>query len=233
MPITVKVVDEDKKEHALPIDWFPDECPYCRKRGQPVYLTGRFLQRRPHKIRLAFQCPVADCQEIFAASYVNNADPAEHDTSKIEKTLALRLTEEVPVPELVAKVSPLFRLTFNQAHVAEVNGLDQIAGPGYRKALEFLIKDFLTEHVFKGDEEKAQSVRQMFLGKCIEELIEETRIKNCAKRAAWLGNDETHYTRKWEERDIHDLKSLINMTMNWIDLVIESDGYLKSMPEGK
>ena len=72
----------------------------------------------------------------------------------------------------------------------------------------------------------------MFLGKCIEDLIDETRIKSCAKRAAWLGNDETHYTRKWEEKDINDLKSLINMTVNWIDLVIESDKYLTSMPEG-
>jgi len=233
MPVNVKVIDEDKKEHILPIDRYPDDCPYCRKRGQPTYLTGRFLVQVPHKIRLVFQCPVAECQEIFSASYANNTRPAENDVSKYEKTLSLRLTEELPVPDAVAKVSPLFRLTFNQAHVAEINGLDQIAGPGYRKALEYLIKDFLTTHVFRGNAEKEAAVRKMLLGKCIEELIDENRIKSCAKRAAWLGNDETHYTKKWEEKDIHDLKSLINMTMNWIDLVIESDAYLESMPEKK
>lgn len=28
------------------------------------------------------------------------------------------------------------------------------------------------------------------------------------ERAAWLGNDETHYVRKWPEKDVKDLKSL-------------------------
>ena len=46
----------------------------------------------------------------------------------------------------------------------------------------------------------------------------------------WLGNDEVHYTRKWEDKDIHDLKSLIMMTVSHIDLTIESDRYLKEMP---
>ena len=117
--------------------------------------------------------------------------------------------------------------------MAEANGLDQIAGPGYRKSLEFLVKDFLVNHVHPGDLEKENTIKGMFLGKCIEDMIDEKRIKNCAKRAAWLVNDETHYTRKWEEKDIHDLKSLINMTVNWIDLVIASDDYLQSMPDGK
>jgi hypothetical protein len=115
--------------------------------------------------------------------------------------------------------------------IAEDNALDQICGPGYRKALEFLVKDYLIGYIYKEDQQKQSDVTKAFLGAAIEKYIDQERIKQCAKRAAWLGNDETHYTRKWEDKDIHDLKSLIVMTVNYIDLTIESDRYLKEMPQ--
>ena len=233
MSLHLTLRGDDQKDHTLTFDRLPDECPVCKKKGRPNYLAGRFNTRKPHVIRLAFQCPSADCQEIFSASYRNDTDPADHEVCKLDTTLSLRQVESVTLPESVTKISPLFALTFNQSHVAEANGLDQIAGPGYRKSLEFLVKDFLVNHVHPGDLEKENTIKGMFLGKCIEDMIDEKRIKNCAKRAAWLVNDETHYTRKLEEKDIHDLKSLINMTVNWIDLVIASDDYLQSMPDGK
>ena len=37
----------------------------------------------------------------------------------------------------------MFLTIYNQSLSAEDNNLDQIAGIGYRKALEFLIKDYL------------------------------------------------------------------------------------------
>jgi hypothetical protein len=74
-------------------------------------------------------------------------------------------------------------------------------------------------------------VRRKFLGNVISEYIDEEVIKNCAKRATWLGNDETHYTRKWEDRDIHDLKALIGITMNFIDMSIEAARYMAEMPD--
>src|SRR5687767_3154472 len=46
--------------------------------------------------------------------------------------------------------------------------------------------------------------------------IHKTKI---AKRATWLGNDATHYYRKWEDKDIHDLKNLIELTVLWIESV--------------
>ena len=52
-----------------------------------------------------------------------------------------------------------------------------------------------------------------------------------AKRAAWLGNDETHYLRKWEGKDLDELKRLIELTIRWIEMVELSDGYIEEMPE--
>ena len=110
-------------------------------------------------------------------------------------------------------------------------GLNQICGVGYRKALEFIIKDYLLMNI--SDESKRDSIRKKFLGNCIKEDVSSTNIKEVAKRAVWLGNDETHYTRIWIEKDVSDLKHLIDLTIRWIENEIETQRLLASMPEQK
>ncbi len=58
-------------------------------------------------------------------------------------------------------------------------------------------------------------------------------MKVCASRAAWLGNDETHYERRWEQHDIKDLRLLIRLSVNWIENVILTMEYEEGMPEGR
>jgi len=151
-------------------------------------------------------------------------------TWALQSTSLSHFLEKQVFPKNIETISPLFCLTFNQALIAEENKLDQICGPGYRKALEFLVKDYLAGYLYKDEINKQEEVKRAFLANAIEKHIDQDRIKQCAKRAARLGNDEVHYTRKWDDKDIYDLKSLILMTVNHIDLTIESDRYLKEMP---
>lgn len=51
-----------------------------------------------------------------------------------------------------------------------------------------------------------------------------------AKRAVWLGNDETHYVRIWTEHDVKSLKMLIDLTIHWIDADALSDQFELIMP---
>lgn len=51
----------------------------------------------------------------------------------------------------------------------------------------------------------------------INDYVSESRIKSTARRAVWLGNDETHYYRTWEDKDIKDMKILIDLTLHWIE----------------
>jgi hypothetical protein len=127
------------------------------------------------------------------------------------------------------RISPRFIKIYHQAKTAEENGLDEVAGPGYGKALEFLIKDYLIGYEFTGDDEKGKLVRTSFLGLCINNFVTDQRIKDTARLAAWLRNDESHYVRKWEDRDLSHLKDLISLTVNWIDSTIRSDQYKKEM----
>jgi hypothetical protein len=232
MAFDVTAYDETGSAKVLHLDRYPDQCPACKRHINPNPLPGHFVSRGKNQIRIPFVCPVLDCQEVFIAAYARGADIVANGLCKLSQSALLRSVREQEFPETVRKVSELFCQTYNQALTAEGNSLDQIAGPGFRKALEFLIKDFLIQYKFKDKPEMHEAIRQTFLGKCIEQYIDEDRIKHCAKRAAWLGNDETHYARKWETKDIQDLKSLVTMTVNWIDLVIQSDEYISSMPEG-
>lgn len=233
MPFKITALNERGEKNEILVDKLPHECPVCHHAIKPEVIAARFVSTGNHRVRIAFVCPVDTCQELFIGAYHNGASTVTSSVSQLQQQHALRAVELVAFPSPIQEISPLFCETYNQANIAESNDLDQIAGPGYRKALEFLIKDFLINYKFKEDAETANKVRGMFLGKCISDLIDEDRIKQCSSRAAWLGNDETHYTRKWEEKDINDLKALLNMTVNWIDLVIQSDTYLKDMTADK
>jgi hypothetical protein len=41
-----------------------------------------------------------------------------------------------------------------------------------------------------------------------------------SKRAAWLGNDETHYKRRWTGKDLDDLKKLISAVEHFIAMEV-------------
>jgi hypothetical protein len=128
----------------------------------------------------------------------------------------------------ITELSPDFCFIYNEAYAAEQMELNQISGVGYRKSLEFLVKDYLISL----NSDKAENIKNNTLGNCIND-IEDTRIKEIAKRATWLGNDETHYIRKWESKDVSHLKILIDLCINWIDTDIETKKILEDMPDPK
>ena len=103
--------------------------------------------------------------------------------------------------------------------------MSEVCGIGYRKALEFLIKDYCVS----SQTDDAEKIRKMMLMQCINQYITDTNIKECATRAVWLGNDETHYQRKWKGKDIGDLKLLINLVIHWVVSSLMTKEYMQSM----
>jgi drug/metabolite transporter (DMT)-like permease len=103
---------------------------------------------------------------------------------------------------IISEISPIFCDIYNQAYAAQQMNLSQICGVGYRKALEFLIKDYIMSGI---EDDKKDGIKQKNLAKCIKEDISSPNVKAVAARATWIGNDETHYVRKWEDKDIKDL----------------------------
>lgn len=210
------------------VDRFPDTCPYCL---QAVDIKPREGYFRGGIIQVGFVCPRASCSLMFVAKFEKNVviNPFNSNEYKLIGTEPKLKMEVKRFDPTIANISPIFVNIYNQAQKAEEHGFNLICGIGYRKALEFLIKDYLC----KKDYEKTEHIKKTNLGLLIEQEIEHKQIKAMAKRAAWLGNDETHYIRKFEDMDIEDLKKLIHLTEQWILLEILSDEYEKRMPDKK
>ncbi|MBZ5551076.1 MAG: hypothetical protein LAO21_00035 [Acidobacteriia bacterium] len=132
---------------------------------------------------------------------------------------------KTPFPSIVSEVSPTFVEIYDQAIAGETHGLIQLVGIGLRKALEFLVKDFACHEA----PEKTKMILEAPLAVCIYKYVADSNVQACAKLATWLGNDETHYTRKWEDKDINDLKRLVRLTVNWVDNVLLTKKYVSEM----
>lgn len=210
----------------------PDECPICHMGISPQSRIAVFSgppNTPESRLQILFQCTRQSCEKLFIGTY-----KYRYDTSNSTSHNLYYLTSTAPTtPEqedfgsLVEGVSPTFVEIYNQAVAAEAMDLEQLSGMGLRKAIEFLIKDFIADQ----NPNNVEEVRAMPLGRCINEHVDDPNVKACAKRAVWLGNDETHYTRKWADRDINDLKVLTKLTVNWIENVLLTQQYVEDMAE--
>lgn len=210
------------------IDKNPDHCPICHhgigsQRTATVALTSESVGSGD--IEVAFRCPRSACSRLFIGRY-RNPDPRRSDHYYLRHSVPAEIAPP-PVPKEVSEVSPAFAAIYRQADAAETYALNEIAGVGYRKALEFLIKDYCISL----NQTAAEAIKNEFLGATIANRVADANLKACAKRAAWLGNDETHYVRRWEEKDISDLKALLELAMGWIRSDVLTQKYLKDMPE--
>lgn len=202
----------------------PDFCPLCHRSIHPklVIVTARIDEQSAQAI---FQCTNHSCQQLFIASYTFSGKTANRVEYTYGSSAPIRARHH-SFPEVVKNISPIFCTIYNQVEHAESQKLDQMVGIGLRKALEFLVKDFAqSEHP-----DKIDSIQKSNLGPCIDKYIIDQNVKQCAKRAAWLGNDETHYIRKWGDKDIADLKLLVKLTVNWLENYLLTKKYIEDMP---
>lgn len=190
------------------------KCPICHHAVKPNTLHA-YLLGEDEKISVVYHCPA--CDNIFLATYSDPKDISNYnEPTKLSfeelENLAPQTPEDVFIPESIHTISPGFCEIYNQAATAEAAHLNQICGSGYRKALEFLVKDYLCgKHP-----EKEADIKKKRLGDAIKE-IESSDIQTLADRCSWLGNDETHYIRKHEDRDVSDMKYFIHAILSFIN----------------
>lgn len=197
-----------------------NKCPICNSSIAPVE-KSKFFNSDSKMYFFMFECPACNKGFITHYNYTNER--------KIKNDISynmLKLVNSYPkVPELhqfdenIKKLSSNFCEIFNQAYVAEQMNLNEIAGIGYRKALEFLIKDYCIDK----NKEQEEKIKKEPLSQVITNYILSDKIKNLAKASIWIGNDETHYVRKYEDKDIKDLKRFISATVAYITYELIAD----------
>lgn len=204
---SVKTSDCSSESRVLEI---PDRCPICHTAISPRLLISIadnvFFTNANNNISSAAICPA--CHKLF---YIANKPKNSAGICEL-----IECGPETPnireFPNEMDTVSPSFIEIFQQAQAAEAYRLNEIAGIGYRKALEFLIKDY----AIMTHPDKVDFIKKSKLSVCINSYIDHDKIKSTATAAAWIGNDETHYIRKWEDKDITDLKRFIDTCVYWI-----------------
>ena len=94
--------------------------------------------------------------------------------AKFIKILPTALPLKRTFSNIISELSPNFCEIYNQAYIAEQTNLMQICGTGYRKSLEFLIKDYLISIT---PEDQHETIRNKFLNNCIRDNISNINIK--------------------------------------------------------
>jgi len=201
------------------INGHPQECPFCHNKITPINIYA--TKAKSDELHAFLSCPNLSCKASFIAYYVAGFN---YYTFIGKVSQGTKISKQFN--STIVDISPNFSTIYNQAYTAEQQDLKEICGVGYRKALEFLIKDY----TILNNPDKKEAIEKMPLAKCISTFINDERIIKVSTRAAWLGNDETHYIRQWEGKNLEDLKKLIDLTLHWIEMEYLTNSFEEEMP---
>lgn len=183
----------------------PNVCPYCHEKIHPkISSKTPYNSKLKNNIAILLQC--TSCSRYFSSEYiVEKFDTAiaGYNTKKLSNIPTVKI--EYNLPDELDVFSDQFKEIYTQSLKAEEFGLTSISGIGYRKSIEFLVKDFLINFVKHTDSEK---IKKVPLLQAIKK-INNDKIVNLATASAWLGNDEAHYFQKFENKDVNDMKKFI------------------------
>lgn len=204
-------------------------CPICNFGIIPQAISGCYVDHAELSVSVRYTVDILNlcphCKRIFLAKYSAYQSGRGLRTSTILGTYP-KHTIPPAFSQLIQDMSPMFAETFSQSVTAEAKDLMEIAGCGYRKSVEYLVKDYLC-HKFPDQSEK---IKSEFLGKAIGR-IEDSRVRTLAERAVWIGNDETHYVKKHEALDITDMKRFISAMLHFIEAELSLEEALSISPE--
>ncbi len=190
----------------------PRRCPMCNTGTDAQVLSAYSVERNAgNYVFILFFCH--HCETCFIGAY-QCYNPQSRCRNELDLIGLSPRSEDISTfSEQIEALSPKFVEIYNQSEKAETWGLNEICGIGYRKSLEFLVKDFA---IFISLEDE-DIIKSKPLSPCISEHIDNKRIQSLAKASAWIGNDETHYTRKHENYNISHLKAFIQAMVSFID----------------
>lgn len=116
--------------------------------------------------------------------------------------------------ENLAAISERFIDMYNQALLAEYNQNFELAAIGFRSSLEILVKDYAIQELG----EPAETVSKQSLCNAIATYLQQADLVNTADVVRILGNDYTHYQRKYPEHDFALLKKYMEIFLSQIEV---------------
>jgi hypothetical protein len=211
----------------------PNICPHCHVANEPQNLFKHFDSKVDRLISV-WKCNYNKCNKIFVVTHIKGKSNYifERNLNGLPKgpiwpEPILNLKNGQTIGTNNEEVSKFIK-TYLQSLEAESNGLDEIAGMGYRKAIEFLVKDWAIQ-TYPTEKDK---ILGQWLSANINEFFSGD-LKEILERATWLGNDQTHYNKLFEEFNIDDLKELIDLIMVELDREFKKRHYIENIEKRK
>lgn len=198
----------------------PSQCPHCHKGIEPRLLSQTAEKYVSYSI---WKCTFRECGMQFIVMH------------KIKGSGIIEFNgylDGQPIgpywPETIKNLKSKFIETYNQSLKAGYLGLDEISGMGFRKAIEYLVKDYL---IHKDSSLEGKVEDKPLTNVIIENFnsAQESDLKDLLQRATWLGNDMTHYLRYHENFDMDDLKVLIQLVMDEIHSIEQKRHYIDNI----
>ena len=187
-------------------------CPCCGTTLFPSVLYGVCIENEEdeslNKVFLLNHCP--SCDECFISRHLFDEGCGD---GYLFSSASPVMVSGVKFSKHISDLSPDFVSIYNDSALAESLNLHTICGIGYRKAMEFLIKDY---SISKNPENR-EEISRLPIGQCIERYIIEDRLRALAKASSWIGNDQAHYEKRHSSYNTADLKIFINAFVTFID----------------
>lgn len=212
----------------------PNICPHCGNKITPQfrnqYITG--ISGIGYELISIWLCPDKSCLRHIVGLHKLNQERSfkmirflnGNPIHPIWPKPIMELKTTVNEGEIEKEIQTKFINCYVQSLEAEERGLDEIAGMGYRKSIEYLLKDWaISKH-----KDEASEIKIMWLGNVIKKYYDGD-IKELAEKATWLGNDQSHYLQMFEDYDIKDLKSLIDLILVEFDREYKKANYISSI----
>lgn len=183
---------------------FPFVCPHCEIVNRPQFVQKSSV--RKDEIEAYLHLHYMNCCDKYLYSLLVKEDGV-YKLAHVHPT-----PTGVFVADELQKLSPLFVRLYKGARLADEQGFDELAGSGYRNALEVLIKDYAIQLLKQPEDE----VSQKSLAKAIRSYLDSPLLINGADVVRLIGNDFTHYERKFDRVGLDELRQYLHLVMERI-----------------
>lgn len=193
----------------------PNSCLHCHQIMRPSVVgnyTDSFSSDEILHLGVLLKC--TNCGKFFGVEY--QATKMNHYNYAEAQLINYSYSKEIKtyLPKEIEEISSTFVEIYRQSLTAEAYDLFEIAGVGFRKSAEFLLKDFASSE----NPDDTEKIKKIPLMQVITTYFKNTPLYDVAKAVAWIGNDETHYVRKHSDKDREDLKEFIGIACNMVTM---------------
>ena len=197
----------------------PQSCPLCGIGNNPTTNeVGRLEIQEGYVFTLHHRCPACKKYHMTNQEYLNQDD-------KTTMILVYPNKVVIDIDDLFIEHAPRFVEFYSEAIEAEKMGLENIAGTGYRSAIECLIKDYAL--AFELDTKEYLSDPKLTFNNAIDRYVKDDELlKGALHFIRIVGNGYTHWNKS-TSISLPELK-------NYVDIIIQifkSKFMMKYLPD--